>query len=74
LPKNFFDVLILDVPCSGSGTYRRNPDLKLKFNEESLVRLVQLQEEITGEAIQFLKKNGKIVYITCSLLPQVKLE
>ena len=72
LAKNFFDLVILDVPCSGSGTYRRNPDLKLKFEKEGLERLGELQEGIAGEAVEYLKKGGKMVYITCSLLPQVK--
>ncbi|MFA6118358.1 MAG: RsmB/NOP family class I SAM-dependent RNA methyltransferase [Parachlamydiales bacterium] len=61
------DWLILDVPCSGSGTIRRNPDLKWKFNLNELQKLTDLQKEIFDKGINFLKKNGKILYITCSI-------
>jgi len=68
--KKKFDWVLVDVPCSGTGTFRRNPDLKWKFSEEMLQRLVREQRDIFQEALSFLHPKGKIVYATCSLLPQ----
>jgi len=67
--KGKMDWIVLDVPCSGSGTLRRNPDLKWQFSLKKLQSLVEQQRAIFKEAIQYLKPSGKIVYITCSLLP-----
>ncbi|MFA5250259.1 MAG: RsmB/NOP family class I SAM-dependent RNA methyltransferase, partial [Parachlamydiales bacterium] len=67
LKKNFFSRLLLDVPCSGSGTIRRNPDMKWKFSPEALEELVQKQREIFQEALPFLKTGGHLLYATCSL-------
>lgn len=64
------DWVIVDSPCSGTGTLRRNPDLKWKFTEKMLEELIQEQRKIFKEALVFLKPKGKIVYATCSLLPQ----
>jgi len=61
------DVIIVDVPCSGSGTLRRNPDLKWRFDIDEFEKLLDLQKNIFHEAFQFLNKKGKIIYITCSI-------
>lgn len=63
------DWVILDVPCSGSGTLRRNPDMKWKFDLNDLNNLIDIQRKIFDEAIYYLKDDGKIVYITCSIFP-----
>ncbi len=63
------DRLLLDVPCSGMGVLRRNPDAKWKLEEEEIVRLQSLQAEILGTYCQMTKKGGLMVYATCSLLP-----
>lgn len=68
--KGKFDWILLDVPCSGSGTLRRNPDLKWKFSFEKLEELLNVQQKIFEESLQLLKPNGKIVYITCSLFQE----
>lgn len=68
--KEKMDWVLADVPCSGSGTLRRNPDLKWKFSSEMLERLIQEQRKIFEEALTYLAPNGKIVYATCSILPQ----
>lgn len=65
--KNKMDWVIADVPCSGSGTYRRNPDMKWKGSEEMMTRLIQEQREIFGQALSYVRPGGKIVYATCSL-------
>jgi len=64
---------MLDVPCSGTGTLRRNPDMKWKFSPKKLQELVMVQDQIVKEVIPCLRKGGKIVYTTCSILPQENL-
>ncbi len=64
------DWLLLDVPCSGTGTLRRNPDMKWKINDSLISRLCLEQREIFEESLKFLHPNGKIVYATCSILPE----
>lgn len=64
------DWVLVDAPCSGTGTLRRNPDMKWKFDVEMIDRLTALQKEIVQEALAFLKPNGYLVYATCSVLPQ----
>lgn len=68
--KKKMDWVLVDVPCSGSGTLRRNPDMKWKFSREMLERITRQQREIFKEALSYLKEGGKIVYATCSLLPE----
>ncbi len=68
--KNRMNWLLLDVPCTGSGTWRRNPDQKWKFSKEVLDRLVIEQRTIFESALPYLRPKGKIVYATCSVLPE----
>ena len=63
----FFDIVFLDAPCSGSGTWRRKPDLKWKFNQEKLDNNLQDQKLILSEAKHAVKIGGKLIYVTCSL-------
>jgi 16S rRNA (cytosine967-C5)-methyltransferase len=65
--------VLLDVPCSGSGTLRRNPDLKWKLTIEKLNEVIQIQENIFEETLHLIKPNGRIVYVTCSLLQEENL-
>lgn len=64
------DRVLLDVPCSGLGVLRRNPDKKWKLMPSELERLVRLQEEILKSYSSFVKPGGKLVYATCSVLPK----
>ena len=64
------DWILLDVPCSGSGTLRRNPDMKWKFHPEMVERLVNEQQKIFDKVLKFLHPNGKIVFATCSIFPE----
>lgn len=66
--KSRFDLVLCDVPCTGTGTWRRNPDLRYRFTPESLLELLTLQQTILAEAANFLKPEGRLVYATCSLL------
>lgn len=68
--KGKMDWVLVDVPCSGTGTLRRNPDIKWKFTQEMLDRIVEEQRAIFADALQYLAPSGKIVYATCSILPQ----
>ncbi len=64
------DWVLVDAPCTGTGTLRRNPDQKWKIDAAMLESLVQKQREIVGKALQYVKPGGTLVYVTCSLLPQ----
>ena len=64
------DWVLLDVPCSGSGTLRRNPDMKWKFSTDMIDNLVSEQRQIFEKAQYFVKKDGYIVYATCSLFSE----
>jgi len=63
------DRLLLDVPCSGTGVLRRNPDIKWKFQPVELERLKKIQAEILDEYCTMTKVGGKMIYVTCSILP-----
>jgi 16S rRNA (cytosine967-C5)-methyltransferase len=63
------DKLLLDVPCSGLGVLKRNPDTKWKLNAENLRQTKELQQNILTNYSEMLKPGGTLVYSTCSLLP-----
>lgn len=65
-----FDRVLIDAPCSGTGTWRRNPDSKWKKDDTDLKELVALQAEILDSACRLAKSGGRVVYATCSLLPE----
>ncbi|MEN9539169.1 MAG: hypothetical protein RLZZ126_1404 [Pseudomonadota bacterium] len=64
------DRVLVDAPCSGLGTLRRHPDLKWRNTETSIADKAQLQAAILHSAARLLKPGGRLVYATCSLLPQ----
>lgn len=64
------DRLLLDVPCSGLGTLRRNPDAKWKLSPDFLERVTTLQQEILSSYSRMVKPGGRMVYSTCSVLPR----
>lgn len=64
------DRVLVDAPCSGLGTLRRNPDLKWRQSPEALQELVAKQTAILASAARLLKPGGRLVYATCSVLPQ----
>ncbi|HQQ92974.1 MAG TPA: RsmB/NOP family class I SAM-dependent RNA methyltransferase [Bacteroidia bacterium] len=63
------DRLLLDVPCSGSGVFRRNPDAKWKLSLESIERTKLIQQKILRSYSAMLKPGGDMVYSTCSIFP-----
>jgi 16S rRNA (cytosine967-C5)-methyltransferase len=62
------DRVLVDAPCSGLGTLRRNPDLKWRQSEASVIELAAKQGAILAAAARLLKPGGRLVYATCSLL------
>ncbi|TAM45613.1 MAG: RsmB/NOP family class I SAM-dependent RNA methyltransferase [Burkholderiaceae bacterium] len=64
------DRVLVDAPCSGLGTLRRNPDLKWRQSPQSVQELVAKQTAILQSAARLLKHGGRLVYATCSVLPQ----
>jgi 16S rRNA (cytosine967-C5)-methyltransferase len=64
-----FDRVLVDAPCSGSGTWRRNPDQKWRLAATDLDELLALQESILKSAARLVKQGGRLIYATCALLP-----
>jgi len=62
------DRVLVDAPCSGLGTLRRNPDMKWRQTPKDLAELVQKQKAILASAARLLKRGGRLVYATCSIL------
>lgn len=62
-----FDLIIADVPCSGSGTWSRTPERLSFFSEEEIKGYADLQKKIVTNALKFLNENGSFIYITCSV-------
>lgn len=67
ISKPVFDTLICDVPCSGSGTWRRTPEMLHAFSESELKLYAEKQRNIVTNAVKFLKQGGKLIYLTCSV-------
>ena len=65
-----FDLIIADVPCTGSGTWSRTPEQLYYFDEAEIKRYSELQKSIVANAIPHLKRGGYLLYITCSVFKQ----
>ncbi|MCA8959710.1 MAG: RNA methyltransferase, partial [Planctomycetes bacterium] len=61
--------VLVDVPCSGTGVLRRNPDVKWRLQPAALEELLALQAEILADYARMTRPGGKLVYATCSVLP-----
>ncbi|NTU77712.1 MAG: RsmB/NOP family class I SAM-dependent RNA methyltransferase, partial [Alphaproteobacteria bacterium] len=68
--KEGFDRVLVDAPCSGTGTWRRNPDGRWRSLGPGLETLLPLQASILESAARLVKPGGRLVYATCSLLPE----
>jgi 16S rRNA (cytosine967-C5)-methyltransferase len=65
-----FDRVLVDAPCTGTGTWRRNPDARSRLVERDLLELVDKQAGILAAAARLVRAGGRLVYATCSVLPQ----
>jgi 16S rRNA (cytosine967-C5)-methyltransferase len=65
-----FDLVLCDVPCSGTGTLARNPEIRARLKPEELARQAQRQREILAAALTRVRVGGRLVYSTCSLEPE----
>ena len=68
--RNIADVVLIDAPCTGTGTWRRSPDSRWNLTQESLDNLVKLQQSILQSAQRLVKPGGRLLYATCSLLEE----
>ncbi|MGI3902520.1 MAG: RsmB/NOP family class I SAM-dependent RNA methyltransferase [Janthinobacterium lividum] len=66
--KQRFDVVFVDAPCTGTGTWRRNPDAKWRLRPGALEERIKAQDEILATAVSCVKPGGRLVYATCSVL------
>jgi 16S rRNA (cytosine967-C5)-methyltransferase len=69
-----FDRILVDAPCSGTGTLARNPEIKWRLKAENIPRLQSYQTEIMSAAMNHVAPNGRLVYSTCSLEPEENAE
>ena len=67
---SYFDKILIDAPCSGIGTLSRNPDSRWSLNKEKIKQLILLQEKLLESIFPLLKKNGILVYSTCTICPE----
>ncbi|QRI63348.1 RsmB/NOP family class I SAM-dependent RNA methyltransferase [Shinella sp. PSBB067] len=68
--KDRFDRVLVDAPCTGTGTWRRRPDTKWRLTEKNLEERLTQQQEALANASAFVRPGGALFYVTCSILPQ----
>lgn len=66
--ENTYDKILLDVPCLGIGVLKRKPDIKWKRKKEDIQEITKIQQQILENCSKYLKKGGKLVYSTCSII------
>ena len=64
-----YDLVVVDAPCTGSGTWRRKPDAKWRLGEKQLQVRLNEQAKVLDQAVPLMKKGGRLAYFTCSILP-----
>jgi len=72
--KGRFDVVFVDAPCSGSGTWRRRPDAKWRLSADNLATRIEDQRAVLSMARQVVKPGGRLIYVTCSILPEENVD
>jgi len=68
--RDKLDAVLVDAPCTGTGTWRRRPDTKWRLTGKNLEERLAQQQQALGEAAAFVKPGGALVYVTCSILPE----
>ncbi|HEV2562636.1 MAG TPA: RsmB/NOP family class I SAM-dependent RNA methyltransferase [Rhizomicrobium sp.] len=68
LGQNSFDLVLVDAPCSGSGTWRRQPELKWRLTPARIAEFIEIQDQLLAQAAKLVRPGGRLVYATCSLL------
>ena len=66
--KERCDLVLIDAPCTGTGTWRRNPDAKWRIRPGALAERIRTQDELLARAADYVKPAGRVVYVTCSVL------
>ncbi|KAE9510881.1 RsmB/NOP family class I SAM-dependent RNA methyltransferase [Candidatus Liberibacter asiaticus] len=72
--QEHFTTVLVDAPCSGTGTWRRRPDIKWRLSQKNLIERTEEQKKILEESAQFVRPEGYLVYITCSILPEENIQ
>ena len=70
VPEGGFDLVLLDAPCTGLGTLRRHPEVKLRRTPEDVDRLAQLQAKLLASVHRYVRRGGLLVYAVCTLTPE----
>ncbi len=68
--SNYFDVIVVDAPCSGEGMFQKEPDALTQWSKEYVLACQKRQKEILTSAVKMLKPNGQLVYSTCTFAPE----
>jgi 16S rRNA (cytosine967-C5)-methyltransferase len=69
-PREYFDIIICDAPCTGSGTWSRTPEQLFYFDENRIANYALMQQAIVSRVIPYLKPGGSLLYATCSVFRQ----
>ena len=69
-----FDLVLVDAPCTGSGTWRRRPDAKWRLGATNVVQRIEEQRAVLDLGRQLVRPGGRLVYVTCSILPEENLD
>ena len=67
---DLYDIVLLDAPCSATGTFRRHPDVLYNRSPKDVANLIRLQDKLLAQAAQFVRPGGTLLYCTCSLMPK----
>ena len=68
--KDRADLVLIDAPCTGSGTWRRRPDAKWRLSDEQLAQRIVEQDGVLSDGARLVRAGGRLVYVTCSILPE----
>lgn len=64
------DIVFVDAPCSGTGTWRRHPEARWRYDEGDIKDFSKIQDQLIDQAVDLVKPGGRIIYVTCSLLQE----